>query len=109
MNTIEITASDRDHLWWLERTKIPLNLKVHVDLGCGAGALGRTLLQRGIETSVCVDVVDHPAPEDSEGRFKFLHLDLNRSDWPSFIGEVVGGAKVDLVTAFDFLEHVDSP
>ena len=116
MDHIEITTSDRDHLWWLERTKVPLNLKVHVDLGCGAGALGRSLLQRGVETSVGVDVVDFPALKNSkpdrpdlEARFKFLNLDLNRSDWPASIHEAVGGAKVDLVTAFDFLEHVDSP
>lgn len=109
MNNIEMTTSDRDHLWWLERTKISLNLKVHVDLGCGAGALGCALVQRGIETSVGVDVVDSGGSKNSNGRFKFLNLDLNRSDWPSFIGEAVGGAKANLVTAFDFLEHVDSP
>lgn len=106
-----LTATDRDHLWWLQHSGVRLPVRVHVDLGCGGGGLGRSLVHQGVETSVGVDVVTIPQqPENNAVKgFRFLTLDLNRPDWPEQIRQSIDGRHADLVTAFDFLEHVDSP
>jgi 2-polyprenyl-3-methyl-5-hydroxy-6-metoxy-1,4-benzoquinol methylase len=106
-----VTATDRDHLWWLKHSGVRLPVRVHVDLGCGGGGLGRTLVDQGVETSVGVDVVMKPQlteKTDING-FMFVNIDLNRPDWPEQIRQSIEGRHADLVTAFDFLEHVDSP
>jgi 2-polyprenyl-3-methyl-5-hydroxy-6-metoxy-1,4-benzoquinol methylase len=86
-------------------------VRVHVDLGCGGGGLGRSLVQQGVETSVGVDIAGEATPAKPVGTagFKFLTMDLNRPDWPEQVRQSIDGRHADLITAFDFLEHVDSP
>ena len=109
----ELTSSDRDHLWWLERSRVPFNIGMHVDLGCGGGGLGRALVELGVRTSIGVDIVDRDFKgelnPDTNAGYRFLKLDLNCAEWPEHIRAAAGGVRVDMVTAFDFLEHVESP
>lgn len=107
---IHLSGTDKDHLWWLRHSGVRLPVSVHVDLGCGAGGLGRSLVNQGVETSVGIDILDQPntAAQDVKG-FKFIAMDLNQETWPEQVRASVQGRYADLVTAFDFLEHVDSP
>lgn len=104
------TVTDHDHLWWVEQCRVKLPVNSHVDLGCGGGGLGRLMVERGVRQSVGVDIIaDTGGNTSASPNFRYLQLDLNGEEWPEAIKSALGANATDLITAFDILEHVDSP
>lgn len=68
-----------------------------LDLGCGQGALVRQLIEAGFANTRGIDV----SPEQVQKAHAAGVLQVSLGDYREMLGE----AKLDVVTAIDFLEH----
>lgn len=110
---IQPRPSDLDHLVWLEAEGLGnFKGKRCLDLGCGSGFLTETQALAGSALAVGIDVVPVTYPEMVLEGIKapfYLQADLNNASWmPAGFsdGQMQG---FDLITAFDIIEHLDSP
>jgi 2-polyprenyl-3-methyl-5-hydroxy-6-metoxy-1,4-benzoquinol methylase len=109
-NTKGQNPSDLVHLSWLQSLGVDniQNLNI-LDLGCGSGYLCRKFMSEGAQSVVGVDI-DRPVEFGEENdNFKFLQVDLNAEDWAGTVASEVFSEKLDLVLAFDIIEHLNSP
>ena len=107
------TPYDLDHVKWLTYEGLSEFLgKRCLDLGCGSGYLSEAQALSGSTLAVGIDVVPvrYPDAKPGEGRAPiFLQADLNNVSWmPAGFqdGQMQG---FDLITAFDIIEHLNSP
>lgn len=110
---IQPRASDLDHLKWLKAEGLgDFAGKRCLDLGCGSGFLSEVQAVAGSSLAVGIDVVavNYPANGMAGKNVPyFLQADLNNASWlPAGFsdGQMQG---FDLITAFDIIEHLDSP
>lgn len=85
-------------------SRIPLDARLVVDIGCGAGALGRAFRQRNPQARlVGIDRDPRLAAFARQAMDEVLELDLEREDLP-FAPE-----SVDCLVYGDVLEHLTDP
>jgi 2-polyprenyl-6-hydroxyphenyl methylase / 3-demethylubiquinone-9 3-methyltransferase len=93
--------------WILQKIENRFGLKKNLrilDIGCGAGFLSNPLAVAGHEVTgidLAEDALAIAKKYDTTGRATYLTADALHLPW--------GESQFDIVTAMDFLEHVDDP
>lgn len=93
--------------WVIEniKAKFPLNSTTQVlDVGCGGGFLSNELAKQNLSVTgvdIAEDSIQVAALYDSTKSVKYLQADAYQLPFPD--------ASFDVITAMDFLEHVENP
>jgi SAM-dependent methyltransferase len=93
------------HHWALERIKLLEDLGIKrdcsvLDIGCGSGAIGRELKNRGF-TRVNAIEIDEEARKNSIGVYEQIFIDLNEA--------LNNGRTYKLILLLDIIEHLADP
>ena len=102
-------GSDIDHLRWMERhnwTQSIGNGKTVADLGCGSGHVCETFARAGARV-IGLDL--EPLPSGNPKGWTFLTGNLDKNHWPQAVRDAAQGKSLDLLLAFDIIEHLRSP
>jgi 2-polyprenyl-3-methyl-5-hydroxy-6-metoxy-1,4-benzoquinol methylase len=98
-------STEHDHLVWAGRVGFRSFDQVKaLDLGCSNGEFLKALKQRGAKQCVGIDT-EARSLEGVEIRL----ADLNAAESFADLRRSFGSKAFDLVTAFDLIEHLDSP
>lgn len=102
-------GSDLDHLRWMASHKWTQSIgagKTVADLGCGSGHVCQTFSQTGARV-IGLDL--EPLPSGKPKGWTFLTGNLDKGQWLESVRNASHEKSVDLLLAFDILEHLRSP
>lgn len=99
----------KDSVSWLKEAEIPLPVKIHLDISGDHSELTKYVLEQGVSTFVGVDFGNGSPAQLNTSGYIYLKLDATTIDWTEAVRDVTNGEMADLVTAFNFLDQVESP
>ena len=100
-------TSDINHIAWLNSFVSAnfLQNKLSLDLGCGSGFFCQFASEQSSKPSFGIDLIK-PLKNNS---WQFIEENLDSSSWHESVKPYLEGKKLDVITAFDLIEHVESP